>query len=111
MINKDYFKKFSRGLEIMEGREKGDLKEQCTGEILHIHDFGFMKGKEGEYACIILAEDADNFYYVNSIITEILKEIEEDGEKDSLKDVGVVFEMRTSKENPSRTYMAMNFVF
>ena len=52
----DYIKQKQTKLEIMEGREKEDLKSLLEKEI-HINDFDFLNGEDGTYAVFTIAED------------------------------------------------------
>ena len=104
-----YFAQFNagKGIPFMEGREKANLKDVLDRK-LHIDDFGFIKGEEGEYAVISFAEDKDYFYFANAIVTDALKKIKEDGKSEELKDVAVVFTLRMSNKN--REYVAIEFI-
>lgn len=104
-----YFDKFAnKGIPFMEGREKGSLRDRVD-EPLHIVDFGFINGKDSEFAVILFAEDDERFYFGNAIITEMLKEVDADDMREELKDQVIEFHMRTSKER-NQEYMAFEFV-
>lgn len=103
-----YFDKFKNaGIPFMEGREKGSLKD-VHGQDLHIIDFGFINGEDGEYAVMMFAEDDAHFYFGNSIITSMLHTIDEDGMREELKEQPVQFEERTSR-NGKRQYTTYRF--
>lgn len=105
----DYFKKFKRGVDFMDGAEKADLEDLCTGEMFHIADVAFLPGENSEYAVFTVSEKKDVFYFGNTVVTEILKEVQADGMIEEIPNIGVAFEKTTSKKN--RDYIAMRFVF
>lgn len=105
----EYFKGFNGtgGAACMDGREKGDLS-MITGEELHIGEFAFLSNDEGEYAVFTLAEYPSEFFFGNSIITEMLKQVQADGMALAMRDIPVKFEKRISRKG--RDYMAFRFV-
>ena len=104
-----YFDKFVRkGIPFMEGREKGNLRD-LVDKPLHIVDFGFIDGKDGKFAVMQFAEDGANFYFGNSIVTEMLETVEEDDMRDELAQQAIVFSLRVSKER-NQEYMAFDFI-
>lgn len=103
-----YFSKFSRkGIPFMEGRDKGKLRDM-TDRVLHIVDYGFIDGDHGRFAVIAFAEDEGKFYFGNSILTEMLEEVDEDGMREELAQEPVVLTMRMSKDG--NEYMTFEFV-
>ena len=104
-----YFDKFnSKGIPFMEGAEKKDLKD-IFGQVVHIVDYGYINGRDGKFACIKLAEYDNAFFFGNSIITDMLLEVDKDGMKSELADQGIIFSQKTSKET-NRDYTAFEFV-
>ena len=104
-----YWDKFIRkGIPFMEGRDKGNLRDMVDAP-LHIVDYGFIEGKDGTFAVIAFAEDTDHFYFGNSIITEMLLQVDEDDMRHELAEQTIVFSMRVSKER-NQEYMAFDFV-
>ena len=104
-----YFDKFVRkGIPFMEGREKGNLRD-LVDKPLHIIDFGFIDGKDGKFAVMLFDEDADKFYFGNSIVTEMLETVDADDMRDELADQAIMFVLRMSKER-GQEYMAFDFV-
>lgn len=102
-----YFDKFNNGgIPFMEGRYKGNISD-ILGETLHIVDFGFINGDNGEYAVFYTREHADVFYFGNAVITDMLKEVQRDGMEAELSEQDIVFELRTSKKG--RDYIAFRF--
>lgn len=103
-----YFSKFSRkGIPFMEGREKGKLRDM-TDRVLHIADFGFIDGDHGNFAVVLFAEDDARFYFANSIITEMLEEVERDGMREELAYQPIVLSMRKSQSG--NEYMTFEFI-
>lgn len=104
-----YFDKFVRkGIPFMEGREKGNLRD-LVDKPLHIVDFGFINGKDGEFGVVQFAEDDKKFYFANGIITEMLMQVDDDGMREELAEQPIVFTMRMSKER-KQEYMTFDFV-
>lgn len=105
---KSYFKKFERkGIAFMDDRQKGDIKS-LVGETIHVDDFGFIKGRDGEYAVISTVEHPDKFYFAGLALTDIVRQVEEDGMRDALKSQGIKLSMKRSKNG--RDYMNVEFV-
>ena len=92
----------------MEGREKGDLNN-ILNQALHISDFGFITNDDGEYPVLAILEYPDYFFFGNSVINDMLKEIEKDDMKTALADQKIIFKKLTSKKN-GRQYFAFEFV-
>lgn len=105
---KSYFKKFERkGITFMDDRQKGDIKT-LVGETIHVDDFGFIKRRDGEYAVISTVEHPDKFYFAGLALTDIVRQVEEDGMRDALKSQGIKLSMKRSKNG--RDYMSVEFV-
>lgn len=104
-----YFDKFAnKGIPFMEGREKGNLRDM-QNRVLHIDDFGFINGQNGEFAVVSFVEDEGKFYFANQVITDMLHEVDMDNMRDELKLQPIVFYMRLSKDE-KREYMTFEFV-
>lgn len=102
-----YFDKFKHdGIPFMDGREKGDMKDVLE-QPLHIIDFGFIKGKRGDFGVVAFKEYPENFYFVNAIITDMLRTVQVDGMEDELAYQAVTFYMKTSKDG--NEYMTFEF--
>lgn len=106
-----YFDKFNsgKGIPFMEGRELAKINT-ILGEELHPLDYGYIKGDEGDYAVIHFKEHEDVFYFGNQILTDALKQIDSDGQKEALLsgNVRMIFNVRTS--NKGRDYTAVEFI-
>ena len=102
-----YFDRFNnKGIPFMDNADKGDMHD-ILGEPVHISDFGFIKGDEGDYAVIQIAEKPDTFYFCNAVITDMLKQVELDDMKDELAKQVIKFELATSKKG--REYFRFEF--
>lgn len=102
-----YFDRFnSKGIPFMDNADKGDMHD-ILGEPVHIVDFGFIKGEDGDYGVIQLKEHEGEFYFCNQVITDMLKQVEADDMKDELAKQVVKFELATSKKG--REYFRFEF--
>ncbi|MBQ8427063.1 MAG: hypothetical protein IJX16_04825 [Clostridia bacterium] len=100
-----YFKKFKNdGVPFMENAEKGEIND-LLGQKLHITDFGFINGKNGKFAVLQFGEKPNMFYFGNSIVSEMLEQVQIDGMEQELPNVEIMFEKRVSKET-NREYTA-----
>lgn len=104
----DYFKKFKKSIDFMDGRDRAELADLCTGEKYHIEEFAFLNGENSEYAVFIVKENENLFYFGNSVVSDVLKQVEMDNMSEELRSVGVVFEKAVSKKK--RGYIAIRFV-
>lgn len=104
----DYFKKFKKSIDFMDGRDRADLADLCTGEKYHIEEFAFLSGENGEYAVFTVKENENFFYFGNSVVSDVLKQLETDNMSEELRSVGVVFEKVVSKKK--REYITIRFV-
>lgn len=98
-----------QGLPFMDGREKGEIKED---EIFNIIDFGFLKGEDGEFAVFITRENDDEFYFGGAIVTENLKKIEDtlaDEQIEELLKNGLETVMTSKLSKNKRKYMCCTF--
>ena len=103
-----YFAKFAgnSGIEFMEGAEKKDIRDLVDMPI-HIVDFGFIKGDNGEFAVLKIQESEGAFYFAPKVISDNLKEIAEDGMKGLLARTEVVIRMEHSKKG--RDYFKLEY--
>ena len=112
---KDRAKEFSVQLPFMDGREKGDAKE-LVGQVTTIVDFGFLKGdatEEGnvnrDYACFIVKEHSDKFYFGGTVLTDQLQQLEAEGYHDEIVAEGLPMLMSEKKSKNKRTYINVEF--
>lgn len=103
-----YFTEFNNdGIPFMDGRSKGD-RANILNKPLHIVDYGFIKGTDGEFAVMLFDEYPDQFYFGNSIVTEMLKTVSADNMKKHLREQAIIFTLKVSKKT-KREYMAFRF--
>ena len=106
-MTNNYFKNLKqKGIPFMEGREKGDIRDLLDKEI-HIADFGFIRGDNGEYSVFITKEDDKNFYCAGMAVTETLRIIKEDGKRHELPEQPCKLIEVTSKSK--RKYITIEF--
>jgi hypothetical protein len=89
----------NNNLPFIVGRTKGEL-EAIKGEDLTITDFGFMEDGDKEYVAFTIKEDPNCFYFGGQVLTNDLKEVEEDGYGDEIRKEGlpVRFGSRKTKD-------------
>lgn len=104
----DYFKKFSsHGIPFMDGRNKGDINK-LVDTTLHIDDFGFIKGRDGEYAVVSFAEHPTEFFFAGMALTDVCRQVDADGMREALAQQPISLHMVKSKNG--RNYMAVEFI-
>lgn len=103
-----YFAKFqsAAGIDFMEGSEKKDIRDLVDMPI-HIVDFGFIKGDNGEFGVIKVEESEGAFYFTPKVISENLKQIDEDGMRGLLAKTEVVIRFEHSKKG--RDYFKLEY--
>ena len=103
-----YFTQFNNdGIPFMDGRDKGE-REEILDKPLHMVDFGFIRGNDGEFAVMAFSEYPKKFFFGNSIVTEMLKKVNADSMKSHLAEQTITFTLKKSKES-NREYMAFRF--
>ena len=107
---KERAKEFSVQLPFMEGRDKGETKD-LIGVVSTIADYGFLNNEAGEpYACFIVKERANEFYFGGTVLTDRLLKLETEGYHDAIVDEGLPILMTEKKGNKSnRTYTNVEF--
>ena len=108
----DRVKQFNSGIPFMEGREPGELKD-VVGRIVTIIDYGFLaqtKQSKEPVAVIALKEHPEYFYFGGQVITDQLRQLDEEcyGEDIRTEGLPVVFELRKSNKT-GNSYMAANY--
>lgn len=91
-----YFAKYETNCEFMNNREKGNLAD-VAGHELHIADYKIMKGERGEYVTLIFKEIDGFFYFGSSLLLDIIKGAETDGQQALLFSTPVKVEKRQNK--------------
>jgi hypothetical protein len=107
---KDRAKEFDKSLPFMEGREKGKT-EHIVDATLTITDYGFLTDDDGkDYVCFIVKEKPQHFYFGGQVLTNNIKELDEDGFGDEIRKEGLParFTERVSKRS-KKTYTAVEF--
>lgn len=89
----------NNSLPFMVGRTKGEL-DAIKGTDLVIEDFGFMEDGDKEYVAFTVKEDPACFYFGGQVLTNDMKEMEEDGYGDEIRKEGlpVRFGSRKTKD-------------
>lgn len=106
---KERAKEFSVQLPFMEGREKGDTKE-LLGTVNTITDYGFLPNEKGEvYACFIVKERSDKFYFGGMVITDQLLKLEGEGYREEIIAEGLPVLMKEKKSKNKMTYTNVEF--
>lgn len=99
-------------IPFMETREQGDLKD-VVGRIVTICDYGFLrqtKQSKDPVAVLCLKEHPEYFYFAGQVITDQLRQLDDEGYHDEIiaEGIPVVFEQRKSNKT-GNTYMAANY--
>lgn len=102
-------KEFDVRLPFMEGREKGETKE-LLGTVNTICDYGFLPNENGEvYACFIVKERSDKFYFGGTVITDRLTQLEEEGYREAILAEGLPVLMTEKKSRNNRNFTNVEF--
>lgn len=102
-------KEFDVRLPFMEGREKGETRE-LLGTVNTITEYGFLPNESGEvYACFIVADRPNKFYFGGTVITDRLTQLEAEGYHDAITTEGLPVLMTEKKSKNNRTFT--NVVF
>jgi hypothetical protein len=111
-INTELFKKIkeitSGGLEIMVGREKGDV-QGILNETIIVDGFQFGKGEDSsEYVVFTLRDNDTEFFFGSSVVTENFKALDNmltDDEKGELLITGLEISLHEKKSKNNRRYI------
>lgn len=112
---KDRAKKFGNLLPFMEGREKGEQSKLVDEGVVTIEDYGFLNGKDdngddSEYVCYTIREDKENFYFGSSVLTNNIKELDEEGFGSAIRKEGLPMKLSNRKSrSTNRNYVAVEF--
>lgn len=102
-------KEFDVRLPFMEGREKGETKD-LLGTVNTITEYGFLPNDQGEvYACFIVKERANKFYFGGTVMTDRLTQLETEGYHEAVVAEGLPVLMTEKKSKNNRTFT--NVVF
>ena len=106
---KERAKEFDVRIPFMEGREKGDARE-LLGTVNTICDYGFLTNETGdEYACFIVKERSNKFYFGGAVITDRLKQFDVEGYHDDIVAEGLPVLMSEKKSRNNRTFTNVEF--
>lgn len=107
---RDRAKEFDIQLPFMEGRDKGETKELLS-TVCTIRDYGFLPNETGEpYACFIVDEIPDKFFFGGSVLTARLTDLDAEGYHEAIVEEGlpVLMTEKKSKKN-NRGYTNVEF--
>lgn len=109
----DFFSNLNNagGIDFMDERTKGDAST-LVGKTVTIMDFGFIKSDDGgDYAVFYVQEDAEHFFFGNSVLTDKLHTVENAGRKDEIHLHPATFTTQVSKKGPrkGKTYTMVTF--
>ena len=97
-----------KGIPFMDDRDAGDKSALLSG-VWHFEDYGYIDSKNGNCAVVIFAEDAEHFFFMNSVVTEMLRKVDAAGKKSEIPRAGVKF-YTTANRDGSREYFTYEFV-
>lgn len=111
-IRTDLFNKIKEitnsGLQIMNGREKGDV-QSLLDEVITVNGYEFGKGEDGsEYVVFTIHEDDTEFYFGSSVVSENFKALDNmlsDEERTELLETGLQMSLHEKKSKNNRRYI------
>ncbi|MGL5718729.1 MAG: hypothetical protein ACRCXT_21045 [Paraclostridium sp.] len=95
------------GLEIMNGRDKGDIQE-ILGETIVVDNYDFGKGEQGDYVVFTIKDNDTEFFFGSSVVTEnflALDNMVTDEEKVELFETGIAMSLHQKKSKNNRKYI------
>ena len=97
----------SSSLNIMNGKEKGDIRG-ILNEIVTVNGYEFGMGQDNsEYVVFTTKENDMEFYFGSSVITESFKKLDDilEGDKEILVEgIEIILHEKKSKNNRRYTY-------
>lgn len=109
-IRTELFKKVqsvtNKGLEIMEGRDTGDINEILDENVV-VDNYQFGKSTDGEYVAFTIRDNDTEFYFGGSVVTEAFKNLDAvltEEEKIELMTSGLLVKFSKVKSENKRTY-------
>lgn len=106
---KERLSELSSQLEIMQGREKGNLKD-LFGKDVVIRDYAFMKDDKDGYAVFIIDEDNEHFFFGGKVLTEALETLEAEGYHNEINQVGIRIVLNTKRSKNNREYTTVEYI-
>lgn len=102
-------KEFSTVLPCMEGRDKGSTDGLYETTVTLI-DYGFLKDENSEeYAVFIIKEEPQYFYFGGLVLTEHLKQLDEDGYHETILEEGLPLKLTKRKSKNKREYTNVEY--
>lgn len=95
------------GLEIMNGREKGDIQEILNENII-VDNYDFGKGEQGDYVVFTVKDNDTEFFFGSSVVTEnflALDNMITDEEKVEIFTTGLSMSLHQKKSKNNRKYI------
>lgn len=114
MSLREVAKALQNSLPIMENREKGDI-DRLQNDNFTIRDYGFLMGEDEkthedkEYACFIVDEDEQNFYFGGQVLTDQLKELDNLGYHEAVVNEGLPVRFGKKQSKNKRNYTTVTF--
>lgn len=105
---KNRVKELSTKIEFMDSREKGDFSK-LVGKTVTINDYGFLQDNGKAYIVFTVEEDKENFYFGGMILTDQMKQLDEDGFHDDIVREGLPVKFDTKKSKGKREYTTVEF--
>ncbi|MGL6104815.1 hypothetical protein [Romboutsia sp.] len=109
-IRKELFNKIKEisnsGLEIMKGRDKGDIQE-ILNDTLTVTNYEFGKGEQGDYVVFIIKDNDTEFFFGSSVVTEnflALDNLLNEEEKIEIFNTGISMSIHQKKSKNNRNY-------
>lgn len=110
-INLNLIKKIQEisntGLEIMNGREKGDVQD-LIDDVVVVNNYEFGKGEQGDYVVFTVIDNDTEFFFGSSVVTEnflALDNMLSDEEKQELLKTGLEMSIHQKKSKNNRKYL------
>lgn len=101
-------KQLGNTLPLMENREKAELSN-IVDKVVTIRDYGFMKDEnDKEYVAFIVDEDETSFYFGGQVLTDNIKELEDDGYGEEIKK-GLPVRLGKKMSKAKREYTTVEF--
>lgn len=105
---RDMVREISNKIQIIEGREKGENSE-IVGKIVTIVDYDFIRDDEKEYVVYIIRENPDLFFFGGKLLSEQLRQLDQMGARDQIKNDGLPMKLIPKKSLKGRTYYSVEF--
>ena len=106
-------KGFSNLLPFMEGKDKGDINRIVDTNVT-IVEYGFLQGtgddgSNKDYICFVVKEDPQHFYFGGQVLTENMRDLDEEGFGDAIRKEGLPVQFSKKKSKNKREYTTVTF--